>query len=138
MARMNDARVWNVSLPGRIATTAVLAVFVAYAFSGGDPAIGAGALVAGVIVVWFLAFWPAVILTRTDVVVRNPWGYRRVPLSEVAGAGGGYAGLAIRLRSGGSVTAWALQKSNAAKWSGRATRSDEAAEAIMAAARAAV
>ncbi|WP_328472029.1 hypothetical protein OHA21_08795 [Actinoplanes sp. NBC_00393] len=131
---MSAPRVWTVSLAGRLTMLAVVAVFVFIAFADGDQVKGILVLVALGVVTWLAVVWPAVILTDTEVVVRNPWGVRRIPLSDVESAGAGYSGLTIRRHSGGSVTAWALQKSNAAKWTNRTTRADEAAAAIQAAA----
>jgi hypothetical protein len=91
-------------------------------------------LVTGNAIAWLFVFWPAVIVTGTEVIVRNPWGIQRVPLGDIVGTGGAYAGLSIQRRSGGTVAAWAVQKSNAAKWSGKTSRADEVATAIMAAA----
>jgi hypothetical protein len=128
------SQVWKVSPLGRVAVPVFVAVIVAIDFVSGNPVEGVAALVVGAAIAWLFAFWPALILTETEVIARNPWGTRRVPLEDVAGIGGAYAGLSIKRHSGGSVTAWAVQKSNAAKWSGKATRADEVAAAITAAA----
>jgi hypothetical protein len=92
-------------------------------------------LVIGIATAWQFALWPAVILTETEVIVRNPWGTRHVPLGDIVGTGGAYAGLSIQRRSGETLAAWAVQKSNAAKWSGKSSRADRAAAAILTAAR---
>lgn len=127
-------RVWKVSSLGRSAAVVWVVLLTVYAVVVGGPATGTVVLVIGAVLAWRAAFWPALILTANDVTVRNPWGTSQVPLRDVAGAGGGYAGLSIQRRSGGTVTAWAVQKSNAAKKSGRTTRADEVTAAIMAAA----
>jgi hypothetical protein len=127
------SRVWKVSPLGRIGSVLAAAVAVAALFVARGPAFGVVALLVLGVGVWRFAFWPAVILRADEVEVRNPWGTRRVPLSDVAGTGGAYAGLSIERHSGGPVNAWAVQKSNLAKWTGKATRADEAAAAILAA-----
>jgi len=127
-------QVWKVSPLGRFGSLAWVVLMAVFAFLTAGPVAGAAVLVVGLAAVWRFAFWPALTLTGTDVVVRNPWGTRRVPLGDVAGTGGAYAGLSIRRRSGGAVTAWAVQKPNAAKWSGKTSRADEVAAAVMAAA----
>lgn len=126
--------VWKVSRFGQVGSSVVLAVATVSAFVVSGPAAGLVVLVLGGALAWLFVYWPAVILTGTEVTVRNPWGTQRVPLGDVAGTGGAYAGLSIQRRSGGTVAAWAVQKSNLAKWSGKTSRADEAAAAIMAAA----
>jgi hypothetical protein len=95
------------------------------------------AVALGLAVWWLGAFWPAIVLTTSEVIVRNPWGTRRVPLADITDVRPGYSGLTVTTRPGQSVTAWAVQKSNTAKWSGRQTRADEVAAIITAAATAA-
>jgi hypothetical protein len=75
------------------------------------------------------------VLTSTEVVVRNPFNSRRVRLADVTHVEGGWGGLTIGTLAGVAVTAWAVQKSNYARWSGRRTRADDIADEIMAAAR---
>lgn len=88
-----------------------------------------------------LALWfpfverPRIALGSEDVTVVNPFSTRRIRLDEIQGVEGGYDGLELRLRDGTTVTAWAVQKANWAQWTGRRTRADDAAQAIMDAAR---
>lgn len=128
------SRVWKVSWFGHVGASVVLAIATVCAFLIAGPATGLVVLALGGALAWLFVYRPAVILTGTEVIIRNPWGTRRVPLGDVAGTGGAYAGLSVRRRSGGAVNAWAVQKSNAATWSGRTSRADEAAAAIMTAA----
>lgn len=130
--------VWKVAPVSRALAVVGAALAVWYLVMLDGPVVGAVAAVLLAVLVWLFAFRPALAVTGTEVVVTNPWGTRRIPLADVAGAEGGYFGLAVRRRSGGSVTAWAVQKSNGATWSGRRTRADEAADAIRAAAQAPV
>jgi hypothetical protein len=129
------SQVWKASRFGQVGTLIIVAIVTVYAFIVGGPVAGLVVLVLGAVIAWLFVFWPAVIVTETEVIVRNPWGVQRVPLGDIVGTGGAYAGLSIQRRSGGTVAAWAVQKSNAAKWSGKASRADEAAAAVMAAAR---
>jgi hypothetical protein len=56
-----------------------------------------------------------------------------VPYRDIALVGVSYAGLTIRRGSGGRlVVAWAVQKSNIARWLHRRTRADEVADVIRA------
>jgi hypothetical protein len=131
---------WRVSLAGRIFGFVLIAfglwvivrAGMAAARDGMDLAL-AYALVFGgaaVLLSLLLAVRPAVTLSETDVEVRNPLRTRRVPLAEVADAKTGYGGLRIEIRDGRAVTAWAVQKSNLASWTGRRTRADDVADAI--------
>ena len=124
---------WTVANPTRIFTIAAAAAVTAYNYAIAGPVAGSVTLVLAALAVWLFVFRPALTLTDKDLIVRNPWGTRRVPLTDVKGTGGAYAGLRIERRSGSPVTAWAVQKSNAAKWSGKTTRADEVAKAIKAA-----
>lgn len=126
---------WTVANSTRIFTIAAAAAVTAYNFVVAGPLAGFVTLVVAALAVWLFVFRPALTLTGTDLVVRNPWGTRRVPLADITGTGGAYTGLRIERRSGTPVTAWAVQKSNAAKWSGTSTRADQVATEIMAAAR---
>ena len=128
-------QVWKVSPLGRIGCSVLLAaaVVVDLLVSGVPSALIV--LVVGGALVWLGAFWPSVTLTETELIVRNPWGVTRVPLTDIADTGGAYAGLSVKRRSGGRVAIWAVQKSNAAKMTKRTTRADEVAATIKAAAR---
>jgi hypothetical protein len=123
-------QVWNVAPSSRVLAVVAGAIAVAFEFTLDGPWAGAVTAVLVGALVWLFAFRPALVLTGTEVLVRNPWGTRRVPLPDVARTAGGYFGLSIHRRSGGSVTAWAVQKSNGASWAGRQTRADEVAAAI--------
>ncbi|GIF65354.1 hypothetical protein Ais01nite_33890 [Asanoa ishikariensis] len=133
---------WRVSPAGRVIGIVFMAfglwVMVRAALAGArdgyDLGIwyGFGFGLAAVLVPLLFALRPAVILTGTDVEVRNPLRTRRVPLAEITDAKTGYGGLRIETRDGRAITAWAVQKSNVASWSGRHTRADEVADAIRA------
>ncbi|GAA1844969.1 PH domain-containing protein [Asanoa iriomotensis] len=136
---------WRVSPAGRVAGIVFIAfgawvvvrALLAVARDGLELSLGY-ALVFGLAVglaPMLLALRPAVTLTDTEVEVRNPLRTRRLPLGEVVDAKTGYGGLRIETRDGRAVSAWAVQKSNLASWSGRHTRADEVADAIRKAAR---
>ncbi|WP_430501289.1 PH domain-containing protein [Micromonospora trifolii] len=129
-------QVWKVSPLGRfgvLALIALLGTFTWLAWGNVFVSLLAGL---GGLVSWFrFAFRPAVTLTDTDVIVRNPNGSQQVSLSDVAKVEPGYGGLTITTSTGEHVVAWAVQKSNLAKWTGRHTRADEVAASITAASR---
>ena len=91
----------------------------------------------------FLLFWlvcwyvgavrPRLELTEDTLVVVNPLGTRRLPLTCIRRACPGYAGIQLDLLDDTSVTVWAVQKANAAAWSGVRTRADDIAAVINAA-----
>lgn len=124
-------QVWKVSPLGQAGALIIFAILVMFAFIAGGPAGGIVMLILSVALAWLFVFRPAVVVTETEVVVRNPWGTQRIPLGDISGTGGAYSGLSIRRESGGTVVAWAVQKSNAAKWSGKASRADDVAGTIM-------
>jgi hypothetical protein len=74
---------------------------------------------------WRLALHPYIKLTPSGVEVRNPLRYRMLPWSDIARAGNGYYGVRISTSRDEAITAWAVQKSNAAAWLRKRTRSDE-------------
>ena len=82
--------------------------------------------------VWRKAFVPFVALMPHDLIVQNRLSNTSIPYADIKGVSGGYYGLIIRLRQGRVVTAWAVQKSNAARWLNKRTRVDDVADAIMA------
>ena len=82
---------------------------------------------------WRMGLHPCIAVSADELIVTNPVRRIRLPLEEVADASPGYGGITIRLTNGRVVTAWAVQKSNLAKWSGkRVTRADDVAAAIRA------
>ncbi|MEV0713812.1 PH domain-containing protein [Asanoa sp. NPDC050611] len=131
---------WRVSLAGRIFGIVFIAfglwvivrAGIAVARDGLDLALSYALVfgLAAVLLPALLALRPAVTLTETDVEVRNPLRTQRLPLADVADAKTGYGGLRIETRDGRAVTAWAVQKSNLANWTGRRTRADDVADAI--------
>lgn len=129
-------QVWKVTPLGRYGVLALLPVLGLFAYMVWDGLVPALLSVLGGLVLWFRsAFRPEVVLTATDLVVRNPGGTRQVSLREVAAVEPGYGGLTITTVTGERVVAWAVQKSNLAKWTGRHTRADEVVAAITAASR---
>ena len=128
------SRTWRVSALGRVGVLALIPLSMAVAWLLWDSVpvsllAGVGALAAW----WRFSLHPAVILTGTELIVRNPYGQRRVALTDVVDAAPGYGGLTVTTSTGEHVVAWAVQKSNLATWTARRTRADEVAEAIVAA-----
>jgi hypothetical protein len=103
---------------------------------GGNIAVGVTALLwisfaLVVLGIWRWAFFPCIALTPEAVIVQNRLTKRSVPYSTIVGVKAGFYGLRLLTKDHNDVTAWAVQKSNEAKWAHRQTRADEVAEAIM-------
>jgi len=125
-------QVWKVSPLGRIGGL-LPAVFGAVVWSMMARPVVAILVAALGLVGWFLAVLrPFVALSDTELVIRNPWGLRRVELSDISRVDVGYSGLTITTTTGSQIVAWAVQKSNLAKWTGRQTRADQVAATINA------
>ena len=128
------SQTWGVTPAGKIGAIVAGVVVTGYGYAVAGPVFGTVALVVSAAGIWLAAFRPSLTLTAGELIVRNPWSTTTIPLADVKGFGGAYAGLSIERHSGGSVAAWAVQKSNAAKWAGKRTRADEVADAIREAA----
>jgi hypothetical protein len=81
--------------------------------------------------VWRWAFVPYVKLTPEAVTIQNRYSGSTIRYTEIADVRAGYYGITIRKRDGGRTCAWAVQKSNAARATGRHTRADDLVDAIM-------
>jgi ABC-type transport system involved in cytochrome bd biosynthesis fused ATPase/permease subunit len=99
---------------------------------GGAVALLSAAAVIIVIGVWRWAFVPYVALTDQGVEVQNRLLRASVPYSDISEVRGGYYGLTIVTKRDEIVTAWAVQKSNWARWTKKQTRADAVRAAIMA------
>ncbi|MFG1681378.1 hypothetical protein ACGFNP_14540 [Nonomuraea sp. NPDC049269] len=147
-------QVWRVGYAGRIAgvlgTVVFAGLMVAFAAIGvqmavsGDAFIGVLSLIgvcpligAAGVRCWLLGVRPNITLTEDSVVVRNPYKTYRVSLAEISMVSGGYHGLCFTLTDGRQIVAWAVQKSNIARWLGRRTRADGVTERLLMAATAA-
>jgi hypothetical protein len=125
-------------MSGRVAAVVVVLIWIGLAVgvTAGYGAALAAVLCPIVIVAlfgaWRLAFVPYVSVSASGVIVQNPIGRSTVPYSAIAEVGTGYTGLVLRLKNGRAVLCWAVQKSNAAKWSQSRSRADEVADAIRA------
>jgi hypothetical protein len=129
-------QIWKVSPLGRYGVPALIPLLAAVTWLVWGNVFLSLLASLGALVSWLrFAFRPAVILTDTDVIVRNPNGSQTVSLRDVAKVEPGYGGLTITTSAGHRVVAWAVQKSNLAKWTGRHTRADEVAASIMSASR---
>jgi hypothetical protein len=82
--------------------------------------------------VWRSLFVLFVALMPDELSVQNRIASTTVPYSDISDVSGGFNGLRITLKHGAIVTAWAVQKSNAARWLGTQTRADDVGDAIMA------
>jgi hypothetical protein len=107
----------------------------------GGPAawlFGVPALAAAVISPWLLAFRPRVILTENTLTIVNPLRVTSLRLDQISQrVEPGYAGITVVALNGDHLTkatAWAVQKSNLATWTGSDTRADEVCRVIRQAA----
>jgi hypothetical protein len=133
----HEVTVWRVRPAGRGAAVCVVilwlgldvGVTVGLGLGAGAVMIWA-ALVLVAVLAWRLAFVPYISVSSSCIVVQNPFRRVTVRYAEIGQVQGGYYGLVLRLKNGGAITAWAVQKSNAARWLRKRTRADEIAEAI--------
>lgn len=140
-ADVATARLWRVSMSGRVGMIVFCLVFVLLGFAlvtdgeTGDRIVGSVVLVVAPAPSWFAAWRPYILLTSDEVVVQNPLRQHRIPLGAIKGATAGYYGVSLDVRGRAlPVTAWAVQKMNLSIWSRRTTRADAVAAAILAAA----
>ena len=114
-------QVWRLAVFGRVIATVVAAVPALMAVvlwvqaavrMSSDGALEALTLtgISAVygLFVWWMALRPKVVLTAEEVVVVNPWGTTRVALADVLAVTRSMFGARLELRSGWSVTAFAL------------------------------
>jgi hypothetical protein len=132
--------VWRVRPGGRIAAVCLVGLWASISgliTAGGGVTVGvivmlwAATLIVG-LGVWRWAFVPKVELTRENLLVQNPFGHVAViPYTKISGAQVGYSGIMVQMRDGSRVLAWAVQKSNMARWAKKRSRADDVADAIM-------
>ncbi len=122
------------ALAGYLVTIVFAAIGVAVAVRG---LVGVSVLlfitaaVAG-LATWRCASVPFIASSPEGIVVQNPLLRRTIPWQSVRRIQGGYYGLRITTKEGDTVIAWAVQKSNVAKWTKRRTRADRVATALLA------
>ena len=79
---------------------------------------------------WWFCFRPFIEASGSGLVVRNLVFTSSIPWVEFASAEGGAAGLVIRKRDGGAVTAIAVEKANLFILTGTRRRADQVADEI--------
>ena len=129
--------IWTVRGAGRFSAVILLVGWIglaaAVSFGGNLAAIviwvGAVPIALGA---WRLALVPYVLVGAAEITVQNPFSKVTLQYSQVRRVRAGYYGLTLVLADGRSVTAWAVQKSNWARWRHSPTRADEVADAITA------
>lgn len=72
---------------------------------------------------------PAIVATPSGIIVRNPLRTRLFAWADVTNVSPGYSGLRIEQQSG-TVTAWAVQKTNLSIALNRRTRADDIAKQL--------
>ena len=140
-------RVWRPRPAGRLAAWVLVVVGVVVAAGSVVVALGAAAgsstqpvssLVVGVmagalaVAAWRLGVHPLIGITRAGVLVRNPVRSVLIPWSDISSCSPGYSGITIYRNGSRPVSAWAVQKSNAATWAGRSVRADQVVDCIEA------
>lgn len=133
--------VWRVTVVGRAVGLLVCVGWFALALGislGGGvgtaiPIILWAAFVVVVFGAWRLAFVPYVALRDDAVEIQNRVLHRTVAYRDIEDVIAGYGGLTLRLKGGDVTTAWAVQKSNIARWTKNdRTRADSLVRAILA------
>ena len=133
-----QSEVWRVRLAGRVAAVVLTIGWIALAVvisAGSNAGVSVVMWLAAVLIgvgAWRWAFMPYLASSPDGVVIQNRFTRATVPWSEIARVRPGYYGLIIHKKTGGSVTAWAVQKSNVARWTGKSSRGNEVAEVLMA------
>jgi len=134
-------QIWRVRLAGRVVAPVLCvggwsALAIGMTIGGGVPVVTIATVwcIAPVVAaaVWRFAFVPRIVLGTGSVTVYNPILHTSIDYADIETATPGYSGLTIVGRNGRRVSAWAVQKSNAARWVHKQTRADEVAQAIMA------
>ncbi|MCG5462883.1 hypothetical protein AB0K35_31285 [Micromonospora sp. NPDC053740] len=129
-------QIWRVSPLGRFGVLALVPLVGLLSWLVLGSVLASALAIVGALLSWWRFAWsPAVILTDTEVIVRNPNVSHRVALHDVAMVDAGYGGMTITTAKNQRVVAWAVQKSNLAKWTGRHTRADDVAASIIQATR---
>jgi len=131
---------WRVSVLGRalLGFSSAFCLLAAFGLVGlvidkGAPAALFGVAAVAGLAVWALrtAFRPFLILTATELVIRNKTGpIHRIPLATIEHVCPGYYGMVIAEAGGVQHVAEAVQKANLSSWLGRETRADRAAQQI--------
>lgn len=130
------SQTWRVSRLGRFGVIALAPLFGVLVWLLWGNVLVSFLAVLGALVGWWKFAWrPAVVLAGAEVIVRNPNVSRRIDIRDVVHVEPGYGGLTITTSTNERVVAWAVQKSNFAKWTGRHTRADDVATSIFRASR---
>ncbi|MET8262181.1 PH domain-containing protein [Micromonospora sp. NPDC005553] len=129
-------QIWRVSSLGRFGVLALVPLAGLLSWLALGSVLASALAIVGALLSWWRFAWrPAVILTDTEVILRNPNASQHIALRDVRIVDAGYGGLTITTSTNERVVAWAVQKSNLAKWTGRHTRADDVAASITRASR---
>lgn len=128
---------WRVSGAGRVSAVLLVVIWVALAAALSADGNWAAAVLGVIAVIgacgaWRWAFVPYVAVGPDGVRVQNAFTKVTLSYSEIRQVRVGYYGLVLLLTNGGAVTAWAVQKSNWARWRHTTTRADHVGAAITA------
>jgi hypothetical protein len=87
------------------------------------------------LLIWWVALRARLVLVESEIVVVNPWGTQRVAVADVVAVTRSMYGARLELRSGWSVTAFALAEAYGGGFR-RGQRIAEVADAVAARQRA--
>jgi hypothetical protein len=85
--------------------------------------------------IWRIGIHPRISATPSALIIVNPLGRQALDWAAITGVKPGYDGMVISTTYG-EFRAWAVQKSNVAKWLGRHTRADSICQELLAQANA--
>ena len=129
---------WRISTAGRIGSLLTAALWLGLAVAvtaAGGPVAIAAVFWAGFallcVLAWRCAFVPSLVLTSTELDVRNSFGRFSVPLDQITAAKVGYNGITLTTRDGRRVRAFAVQKSDLLRRMQRRTLGDQVVDAIL-------
>ena len=133
-------REWRPRLAGRVAAWLAIVVAVplaVWAVIWGvlNDKVTSALLMSALLILYAIGRWrwalhPRLIVLADGIKVRNGFSEQFVEWAEVDRCAAGYMGIVVVKKDGGTVTAFAVQKSNAMAWLNRRTRADEVAEYI--------
>ena len=142
---VSQNQTWHVSTFQRVAWILVLVGWLALTLAvtiGGNKTPGAGDsptvllwILTGLVALgaWRYGFVPYVEATNDELVVRNAFGTKHFPWSDIKTITPGSMGLVINTAEDRIIPnhAWAVQKGRGARWTKTRTRADAVTQALM-------
>lgn len=110
----------------------MLAIAGDLSLAEGAPVLGASVVLATGAFLYWLYFRPFLALSSTELLIRNIFATRRIPISHLRGLEPGWGGIRLELADGSIRRVWAIQQWNLARWLRRRSRIDEVIDEIRA------